>query len=258
MCSPKHLLPLESNLDLLPTELDARKGFLGSDGTSLVLVLCERDGVPARYQTDFPEAGVAFEDDRERVLAVVLGKVAQEQSLVGREVLVRDGTACCAGGLCALCWAFGDGICWCALGGCRCSSRCGLLCLLALCGGYVRYAPVGFRGSISRTLLREPVCLVLIQSSRTILSFNRRVGASLRESQGHWLVEERELLQCFNRILGALDRVVDDESLSLALQTLLRDDVDDVAELVKDLVESFNQDRDLDALIEVADLFRLC
>ena len=56
-------------------------------------------------------------------------------------------------------------------------------------------------------------------------------------------------------ILRAVHAVVDDESLPLALKTLLRDDFDDVAEFVEEAVERVDQGRDLDLLVEVADLF---
>lgn len=71
------------------------------------------------------------------------------------------------------------------------------------------------------------------------------------------LSEEVEPLQVVDGILSAVNVVVDDERLASAFQTLLRDDVDNGAKLVEETVERVDEGRDLDALVEVADLCTL-
>lgn len=65
-------------------------------------------------------------------------------------------------------------------------------------------------------------------------------------------------MKVVDRILRAVHAVVDDESLSPALETLLRDNFDNVAEFVEEAVKRVDQSRDLDLLVEVADLFCCC
>lgn len=64
-------------------------------------------------------------------------------------------------------------------------------------------------------------------------------------------------MQVVDGILSAVNVVVDDERLASAFQTLLRDDVDNGAKLVEETVERVDEGRDLDALVEVADLCTL-
>ena len=65
-------------------------------------------------------------------------------------------------------------------------------------------------------------------------------------------------MQLVDRVLRAVHVVVDDESLSFALKTLLRDNLDNVAELIEESMERLDQGRDLDVLVEVASLLCLC
>ena len=65
-------------------------------------------------------------------------------------------------------------------------------------------------------------------------------------------------MKVVNRILRAVHVVVNDEGLTLALETLLRDNFDNVAEVIEESVERVDQSRDLDVLVEVANLLRLC
>lgn len=65
-------------------------------------------------------------------------------------------------------------------------------------------------------------------------------------------------MKVVDRILRAIHTVVDDEGLSLALETLLRDDFNNVAEVVEESMKRVDQGRDLDVLVEVADLLCLC
>ena len=65
-------------------------------------------------------------------------------------------------------------------------------------------------------------------------------------------------LKVVDRILRAVHTVVDDEGLSLALETLLRDNLDNVAKLIEESVERLDQGRDLDVLVEVASLLCFC
>ena len=74
----------------------------------------------------------------------------------------------------------------------------------------------------------------------------------------HLLPEKVEALKVVDRILRAVHVIIDDEGLPLALKALLRDNLDNVAELVEESVERVDQGGDLDALVDVANLFRLC
>lgn len=65
-------------------------------------------------------------------------------------------------------------------------------------------------------------------------------------------------MKVVNRILRAVHIVVNDEGLTLALETLLRDNFDNVAEVIEESVERVDQSRDLDVFIEVANLLCLC
>lgn len=65
-------------------------------------------------------------------------------------------------------------------------------------------------------------------------------------------------MQLVDRVLRAVHVVVDDEGLSLALETLLRDNLDNVAKLIEESVERLDQGRDLDVLVEVASLLCFC
>lgn len=126
------LLSLVGDLDLLPAELEVRKRLLGRNRASLVLVLGEGDGVSAGHQAYLAEAWVASEDDSKHVLAVVLGQIAQEERLVGREIFVGQRAASGSRWLRTLSWTLCEVVFRCALGWCG----GGFLCLLAFCGWY--------------------------------------------------------------------------------------------------------------------------
>lgn len=81
------------------TKLHARGGFLGRNGTRLGLVLNEGNTTATRNKTDFLEAFKAAKDGRERLDIVSIGQVLHEESLVGREVFVRNDTSCTTGRL---------------------------------------------------------------------------------------------------------------------------------------------------------------
>ena len=105
------------------------------------------------------------------------------------------------------------------------------------------------------TLLCQSLLLVLLESRIAVLPLNGGIRSRLCEVQVHLAPEQVEALEVVDGILRAVHAVVDDESLPLALKTLLRDDFDDVAEFVEEAVERVDQGRDLDLLVEVADLF---
>jgi len=96
---------------------------------------------------------------------------------------------------------------------------------------------------------------VRLERRIAILPLHRSVGPRLRKIQVHLLPEQVEALQVVDGVLRAVDIVVDDEGLALALQALFGDDVDDGAELVEETVQGFDQGWDLDALVEVADVY---
>lgn len=61
-------------------------------------------------------------------------------------------------------------------------------------------------------------------------------------------------MQIVDRVLRAVHIVIDDEGLAFALETLLRDNVNNRAKLVKEAVKRLDQGGDLHALVEVANL----
>ena len=67
--------------------------------------------------------------------------------------------------------------------------------------------------------------------------------------------EQVEALEVVDGVLRAVDIVVNDKGLALALETLLGDDVDDGAELVEEAVQRFDQGGDLDSLVEIANVY---
>lgn len=108
------------------------------------------------------------------------------------------------------------------------------------------------------TLLGQSLLLVCLQALFSVLSLHSLVRPRLCKVQAHLLPEEVEALKVVDRILRAVHTVVDDEGLSLALETLLRDDFNNVAEVVEESMKRVDQGRDLDVLVEVADLLCLC
>jgi hypothetical protein len=104
------------------------------------------------------------------------------------------------------------------------------------------------------TLLCQPVLLVCLQTLLAVLPLHGGVGPCLCEFQAHLLAGHFEGLKVVDRVLCAVDVVVDDKSLSLALKTLLCDNVDDGTEILEKSTERLDQGGNLDALVEVANL----
>jgi galactokinase len=98
---------------------------------------------------------------------------------------------------------------------------------------------------------------VCLQRVVAVFSLHSSIWPRLREIQAHLLSEEVEALEVVDRVLRAVHIVVDDERLSLALQALLCDDLDNGAELVEKSMERLDQGGDFDAFVEVADLLGL-
>ena len=110
----------------------------------------------------------------------------------------------------------------------------------------------------AHTLLGQSLLLVRLQALLSVLPLYSFIRPRLCKVQAHLLSEQVEALQLVDRVLRAVHVVVDDEGLSLALKTLLRDNLDNVAELIEESVERLDQGRDLDVLVEVASLLCLC
>lgn len=108
------------------------------------------------------------------------------------------------------------------------------------------------------TLLSQSLLFVRLQALLSFLSLHSLVRSRLCKVQAHLLPKKVEALEVVDRILRAVHVVVDDECLSFALQALLRDNLNNVAEVVEESVERVDQSRDLDVLIEVANLLCLC
>lgn len=110
----------------------------------------------------------------------------------------------------------------------------------------------------AHTLLGQSLLLVRLQALLSVLPLYSFIRPRLCKVQAHLLSEQVEALQLVDRVLRAVHVVVDDEGLSFALKTLLRDNLDNVAELIEESVERLDQGRDLDVLVEVASLLYLC
>jgi hypothetical protein len=87
-----------------------------------------------------------------------------------------------------------------------------------------------------RTLLCKSDLLVLLELLIAVLSLHRNIRSSLCEIQAHLPIKQVEALEVVDGVLRAVDIVVDDKGLALALETLLGDDVDDGTELVEEAV----------------------
>lgn len=97
-----------------------------------------------------------------------------------------------------------------------------------------------------------------LQALLSILPLHSSIGPRFCKLQFHRLPEKVEALKVVDRFLRAVHAVVDDKGLTLALKTLLCDNLDNCAESVKEFVERLDQGGDLDALVDVANLLRLC
>ena len=104
------------------------------------------------------------------------------------------------------------------------------------------------------TLLREALPLVLIVHVRR-LPLDRLIAVRLRLLHAHHLAEELEAVHLLDGIQAGLLAVEDDESLALALETALCDDLNDLPVVLEDDGERLLQVVDLLALVEVVDLF---
>ena len=84
------LLPLVRDLDVLSAKLSASQVLPGSNGPRFVLVLHERNSPTTRHHTDLAEALETTEEICESDSIAVVGKILDEENLVGGQVLVGD------------------------------------------------------------------------------------------------------------------------------------------------------------------------
>jgi len=116
---------------------------------------------------------------------------------------------------------------------------------------------VGSADSGALTFLSNSVLLVRLERPIALLFLHDHIALRLREIHRHLLPEQLEASKCIDSILGAVNVVINDKRLALALKRLLRDDVEDGAEFAKYSVEGFDEGRDLDVLVETADLIEV-
>jgi hypothetical protein len=108
-----YLLPLERNTNglALLSHGHTCRSLLRANGTGLGLVFDECNTLATRDQSDFLESFETTKDRRETLLTGVVGKIPEEQDLVGRQILVGDDSSCSTGcgletgALGSLCWA---------------------------------------------------------------------------------------------------------------------------------------------------------
>ena len=86
------------------------------------------------------------------------------------------------------------------------------------------------------------------------LPLDRLVAVRLSPCHTHHLAEQLEAVHLLNSIQAGLLAVEDDESLTLAPNAALRNDVDDLAIVLEDDGESLLHVVNLLALVEVVDL----
>lgn len=89
-------LALVCDLDRLFSKAHACSVLLCGNGTLLCLVLDESNTPTTRHQSDLAETLEASENAGQSLDVVVLGKILNEQNLVGREELVQDTACCCS------------------------------------------------------------------------------------------------------------------------------------------------------------------
>lgn len=87
------------------------------------------------------------------------------------------------------------------------------------------------------------------------LSLDSSIALRLRKIQMHLLAEELETVHLIDGILRRVCTVEYDECLSFALQTLLRDNVDDGAIFLEYFAQSLNEGWYFYALLEIFDLY---
>jgi hypothetical protein len=211
---------------LIFSDANIRGLLFGRNRELLVLELdeCNR---PDADITDFLEALETLEER----------DVLDEQSLVRSHVLVRDQ----GGGSWLACARFlggGRGV------GLRLRV---LLRTLQVCNRSAAQTDNLYRSSMG-TFLGQTLALVFVEHLGRLL-LDRLVAVSLCARDLHVLAEQFEAIH--------LLAVEDDESLALALQAALRDDVDNGAVVLENDGESLLEVVDVDALLEVVDLTTL-
>jgi hypothetical protein len=221
---------------LIFSDANIRGLLFGRNRELLVLELdeCNR---PDADITDFLEALETLEDGREVVLLRLGRDVLDEESLVRSHVLVRDQ----GGGSWLACARFlggGRGV------GLRLRV---LLRTLQVCNRSAAQTDNLYRSSMG-TFLGQTLALVFVEHLGRLL-LDRLVAVSLCARDLHVLAEQFEAIH----LLGGLH----DESLALALQAALRDDVDNGAVVLENDGESLLEVVDVDALLEVVDLTTL-
>lgn len=85
-----HLLPLVRDLYVLSAKLSASQVFPGGDSARFVLVLDERNSPTTRHHTDLAEALETTKEVGEGDSIAVVGKVLNEEDLIGWQVFVGN------------------------------------------------------------------------------------------------------------------------------------------------------------------------
>jgi hypothetical protein len=104
-----------------------------------------------------------------------------------------------------------------------------------------------------RTLERQALPLVIVKQLRH-LALDCLVAVCLRPVYFHDLAVHFESVHLLDRLQRSLLAVKDDERLTLALQTALRNNIENRAVVLEDSCQRLFHGIDLDALLEVIDL----
>jgi hypothetical protein len=104
-----------------------------------------------------------------------------------------------------------------------------------------------------RTLERQALPLVIVEQFRR-LSLDGLVAVCLRPVHLHDLAVHFESVHLLDRLQRSLLAVKDDERLTLALQTALRNNIENRAVVLEDSCQGLLHGIDLNALLEVVDL----
>lgn len=101
------------------------------------------------------------------------------------------------------------------------------------------------------TLFSLSVSFVSFKFFLTAIHLDSLVASAARQRDLHRLAEELESINLLNSASCAFGIIENDESLTLGLQILLGNDIDDVAELREYCPQGIRQSLELDALFQV-------
>lgn len=104
------------------------------------------------------------------------------------------------------------------------------------------------------TLLRQSLPLVLLESFFSTLALHDDIRLALSKLDHQFASKQLLALQKLHRIFGIVDRAKDDKCLTAGSEILFRNDFVNFAQLRADVFDAFDQGRDFDRLVNVAQI----